>query len=194
MLAFLLFAVAFAEKVYVKEITEGEDAGLFFKGIPGDCNYVHGKGSFILKEGKVFQCYKSKDCSGSAYTADKEPVCAEINDIIGENYGSLESFVENPKHLGFKNLPEDANCPNEEYSMRKYVHDGCVKVGEQSFKFTEENGKMMRQKYSDAACSKADGTKTEFFQCNTCKDGVKYVCGAFSTMILAIFLVLAFLF
>ena len=186
MLAFLLFAVAFAGKVYHKDL----GLGMYIKIIPGDCNYAHKMGSFIMAEGDKVQYYKSKDCSGDPISGETTETTL-MNNFILTIKGDWKDEI---GHAGFINFDDDENCPNEKYSLRTYIDDACLVVGDKSFEYFEEDGKMNMQAYKDGKCSTKEGNKEELFKCDTCEKGIKYQCGAFSTMILAIFLVLAFLF
>ena len=61
-----------------------------------------------------------------------------------------------------------------------------------------KDGYLWAQGYSDEKCDKEEGSAEKLMKCDVCeKEGLSYVktqCGTISTMILAIFLVLAFLF
>ena len=200
MLAFLLFTVAFAGKVYYKSLEDfskiglqsHELVGVYMKFIPYDCNYAPGAGSFKLSDDNKIAYYKSKDCSGDQLDANS--VEALAMDVYLELFkGELK---EEPGHAGFINYPDEANCPNEKYSMRFYFDNACFyESGKKiSMDYKEEGGKFYAQKYSDEKCGTKSGDKVHLFDCDKCSNGLKYQCGAFSTMILAIFLVLAFLF
>ena len=194
MFVFLLFAAAFAEKAYIKDITKFPRT--YFKVVPGDCNYfyVGGKDYWFKVEDnngkpKVYSYNKTK-CEGDK-TEEKED-----SKIMKEMIGTLKDA---PNHIAFKNWPDREGCPNEKYALRIYMENECFYESGVSAGYEIEDGWLWLQGYSDEKCGKKkDNEKSKVFQCNTCfKEGGEYIksqCGSVATMVLAIFLVLAFLF
>ena len=194
MFVFLLFAAAFAEKAYIKEIEQTPK--IFYKIVPGDCNYAYLLGAEVWfkvenenGKPKIYSYNKTK-CEG-----DKKE--EKDDSSIAKNL--LGTLKDAPPHIAFKNMPDREGCPNEKYALRVYMANECFYDKGESVGYEINDGWLWLQGYSDEKCGKKkDNEKQKIFQCDTCfKEVGQYIktqCGSVATMILAVFFVIAFLF
>ena len=211
MFIFCLLAVAFAEKAFLlsgdSEYTKIDvvvasvtlDNAIYLKYDENTCLYFGStETNKYIKEGdKVkYLKYENDKCDG-------EPT--ENKDVTSQ---MLSKYTDVPKHSGFQSyIKDDDKCSHEKMTPRVYYKDGCNKIevsvvglkSSKYVKFSENEKKFYFTVYDDEKCEtiyKVGSTevKKDLFECDICKNGIKYQCGAFSTMILALLVLLAFLF
>ena len=195
MFFFLLLAVALAEKAFVAPLLL--PVGTYRKIVPGDCHYVTKAGSFTTDKDKNLKIYSTVDCTGTEVTGTaKNTSELIIKPLMGE-------YKDAPKHAGFINDADSANCPNKKTMLRTYYSADCFTTKKTLIgsnvgaKYVEKDDTLKIQYYKDTSCNEKDGEPQAvegFKKCGTCENGIQYECGTISTMILAIFFVLAFLF
>ena len=196
MFIFLLFAAAFADKAFIKRYNL-LDEHRYIKIREGDCNYVRESGEdwwFIVdyvNNKPMVTVYEKEKCSGASLSN-------KMTDLIFNSY--IGEYKDEPFHLAFENVPDKEGCPNEKYAIRKFIEDICIyQKNGPSAKYIKKDDKIYHETYSDSNCQ-TKLTSVEKFKCDTCSkqaigtEYVKYQCGSVATMILAIFLVVAFLF
>ena len=207
MFIFLLLAVALAEKALVlggdDKYTKFDlgfasitlDNIIYLKYDVNTCLYFGANETkkYEVKDNKIMAyTYKNDKCEGEV-----EPV--DVTETIGGTY------TDAPKHSGFQStVKDDEKCSHEAMTPRIYYKEGWNKIevsvvglGVKKFvKFAENEKKFYLTVYDDEKCEKVGSNQVqkELFECDTCKEGIKYQCGAFSTMILALLVLLAFLF
>ena len=193
MFIFLLFVVSFAEKSYVKKI----DDFRYYKIRTGDCNFVNANGTdhWFIVDRVVGQLkvtsYEKAECRGKS-TSNKETE-QQFSQYIGK-------FEEEPEHIAFYTVIDRNNCTNDVYALKIFYRKDCAYDNQTSTRYEVRNdNKFYVQHFSDKFCKTKKGNGTIVFNCNTCKnitstEFVRYGCGAFSTMIFSIFILLVFLF
>ena len=209
MMFFLFFiAVVSAEKALVLDAKDAAkfdlgvlkiDLGnaIFLKKDVNKCLYL-GKNStekYVVEGEKITHYqYKNEKCEGTVNGTDVTTTMKSL-------------YKEPPKHAAFKSYIQDTNCAHESMTPRLYFKDGCIGmsltiVGQTKnmyVEFEEVNKVMWGLLYADAKCDvkyvdeKNAHYGIELQKCDSCINGYKFQCGAVSSMILAVLLLLAFL-
>ena len=192
---FALFAIAFIQVAFAKDLIKDIDEENFYRVEKGQC-YPYNEGAFkyVNEKGDKAEIaiYTTKDCSGTA-TSTKEYTSEEIkNDFSGFELKDC------PKWVGYTvDAGNDANCGNKDKGVRMYFKDGCIDRQGGSFKFLIESEALRQETYKKAKCEDLD-KRLEVGKCDQCvkaSDEYKFVkCGAISKMIIAVLAVIFFLF
>ncbi|EDR27915.1 hypothetical protein EDI_199570 [Entamoeba dispar SAW760] len=202
MLCFVFFiAVALAKDSLVIGLDKDKngDPVNYIKVEFGKC-YYFGSDSGAMKFSKdgdniKMTAYAEEGCKGTnvetQITVDQltQTLCAL--DTKSTCYGSIRKA---PTHVAFISLvQDDETCSHRDDTVRVYVTDSCYKCLGDYCKAEEENGKMYLNTYANDQCTGDKKLHEEQFECDTCKEGVMYQCGAISTMVLSVVAILAFL-
>ena len=210
MMFFLFFiAVVSAEKALV---LGGEENGvielgvlkinmssaMFLKKDVNKCLYLgtNSTEKYVVEGEKITHYqYKNENCNGNVTGKDVTTTMKNF-------------YKEPPKHAAFKSYIKDTNCAHESMTPRLYYKDGCNGItltpllGQAQtiyIEYEEVNKVMWGLLYADAKCDVkyVDDKKAhlgiELQKCDSCINGYKFQCGAVSSMILAVLLLLAFL-
>lgn len=210
----LLIVVVSAKKGWVIDVVDVKqffELPAFTVIEPKQCHYLgttfNKAGEELVKAGmpenarSVIVKKKIKGAQIKSYTDDK---CTEGEHVVvSKDFNSYYTTI--PEHAGFRNVGDDESCSHQENALRTYYRNDCrnityqvnnmqvfVKMGETSRMFS-------LNQYYDGTCEMKTNQLLNLGFCDKCnhKENGEFEmvqCGSISTMILIVFLILAFLF